>query len=73
MCHSRGVLKETIRFRVTPSVKLRADRVLRVRSAGRVNPETISDLGREAFLAFVEAQEAAHGIKPKSNGKSLIA
>lgn len=57
-------LTKIIRFKVTPKFEARAQRVLRLRNAGKVNPETLSDVGRAWFAARLQQEEAALGIAP---------
>lgn len=58
-------LTTDIRFRVTPKIKARAARVVRLRSEGRGKPETISDFGREGFMKRLLAEEAELGLTQK--------
>lgn len=65
-------LSQDIRFRVNPKLRARVERVLKVRAAGKVNPDSISDFGREAVTVFLEAKEKELGIRPSNgNGKAV--
>lgn len=54
-----------IRFRVNPKLRSRAERVVKLRSAGKVNPETLSTFGREGFFNWLVKAEIELGIEPK--------
>jgi hypothetical protein len=54
-----------IRFRVTPKLRKRAERVVKLRSQGRAKPETLSDFGREYFYKNLLAAERELGIVAK--------
>jgi len=57
-------MEATIRFRVPPKLRRRAEKVVALRNAGRVNKETISDLGRDYFISRLLAEERELGIAP---------
>lgn len=61
-------LNTDIRFRVTPKLRTRAERVVRLLSAGKANRVTISSFGREEFLRSLESAEKQLGIgaEPKA-------
>lgn len=63
-------LTDEIKFRVAPKLKNRAERVRKLKRLPDGQLPTMSDLGREAFLQFVQAKESEHGIAPQpSNGQ----
>lgn len=55
-------LTQVIRFRVAPKLRQRAERVVKLRSINRPKAESLSDFGREGFLARLEAEERALGL-----------
>jgi hypothetical protein len=56
------MMNEDIRFRVEPNLRKRAEKVIRLRSAGRVNKENISTFGREGFFQWLIRAEEELGI-----------
>lgn len=56
-----------IRFRVPPKLRRRAEKVVKLRSVGKVKCETISDFGRDSFLKRLEAEEQALSLIPEAS------
>lgn len=55
-------LSKVIRFRVTPKLHKRAERLLKLRNMGAIRGQTLSDFGRSGFVTRLEAEERELGI-----------